>query len=209
MLVPVVGLMQVGYQAMADRYTYLPQIGLTVAVAWGAKEALAPLPRGGRLCGVAAALLVPVLMACAWHQVFYWHDSLTLWGHAVDCMPFNATAHSNLAAALSHEKRGDEAIIHFTKALELRSDIPDIHYNFGLALVNCGRLEEGIVQYQQAIDLRPDYSAAHNSLGIALARCGRLDEAIAEFRKALKVNPDYTSARKNLEAVLGQKANTK
>jgi protein O-mannosyl-transferase len=205
MLVPVIGLMQVGHQSMADRYTYLPQIGLTLGLACAVKQALASWPHRGRLCGVAAALLLAILMGCAWRQASFWHDSETLWQHAIDCMPRNAAAHANLASALAHDNRIDEAMDHFTTALKIRPDVADVHYNFGLALVNCGRIDEGIAQYHQALDIRPDYAEAHNNLGLALAKRGRSDEALSHYRKAVEIEPAHANAHYNIGLILAER----
>ena len=202
MLVPVIGLMQVGHQAMADRYTYLPQIGLTLGLAWAAKQALASWPHRGWLCGIVSALLLAVLMQCAWRQTSYWCNSETLWTHALDCTPHNAAAHANLASALAHDKRIDEAIAHFNTALELRPDVPEVRYNFGLALVNGGRLDDGIAQYRAALEIRPKDAETHNNLGLALAKRGQTDEALSHYRKALEIDPDHAKAHYNLGLVL-------
>ena len=125
MLVPAIGLVQVGFQAMADRYTYLPQIGLSIALAWGVADVSRSWPCRRWVCGIGSALVVASLMACAWLQTSYWRDSETLWTHAVACTSQNAKAHTYLGMALGDLKRLDEAIAHFRQALEIKPDDAD------------------------------------------------------------------------------------
>ena len=122
MLVPTIGLVQVGFQAMADRYTYLPQIGLCIALAWGVADVSRSWSYRRWVCGVGSALVVASLMACAWLQTSYWRNSETLWTHAVDCNSQNAKAHTYLGMALGDLGQFEEAIAHFRKALEIKPD---------------------------------------------------------------------------------------
>ena len=202
MLVPAIGLVQVGHQAMADRYTYLPQIGLAIGLAWTAKRALESWPYRGWLYGVTGALAVAGLMGCAWHQTSFWHDSTTLWRRAIDCTSHNARAHANLGSALAAEGKTDEAIIQYTKALEVRPDLAEVSYNLGVALAGRGRIDEAIARYEQAVKFKPNYMPAYHTLGHALLDRGRVDEAIAQFRKALAAKPDYAEAHNNLGLAL-------
>jgi Tfp pilus assembly protein PilF len=202
MLVPVIGFVQVGVQSMADRYTYLPQIGLTIGVAWTIKHAFEAWPCRNWLCGVTGALAVAVLMGCAWRQTSYWRNSETLWRRAVDCTLQNARAHSNLAIALTRERRADEAISEFRAALKIDPDDPEAHNGFGMVLINRRQVDEAIVHFEKALESRPQYADAHDRLGNALASCGRIDEAMVQFQKAFEANPDYASAHNNLGIVL-------
>ena len=120
MLVPVIGLVQVGSQAMADRYSYLPLIGPAVALVWLAAGFVASAPRWRLPCAAVASFILLDLIVVAYQQVSYWHDSKTLWTHALDCNADNWTAHHGLGAALSESQRYDEAIAEFEQALKLR-----------------------------------------------------------------------------------------
>jgi protein O-mannosyl-transferase len=205
MLVPVIGLVQVGGQSMADRYTYLPQIGLAIGLAWGAKRVLALRPQRAWLGGVVGAATVAVLMGCAWQQTSHWRSSEALWSHAVQCDAQNARAYSNLAMALVRDGRVNEAIDCFNKSLEIAPDQAEIINNLGLALTDCGRLNEGIVQYEKALKLKPDLEDVNNNYGEALLQKGIIDEAIAHFEKALKVKPDFARAHHNLGMALAMR----
>jgi tetratricopeptide (TPR) repeat protein len=201
MLLPVVGIIQVGGQAHADRYTYLPQIGIYMAVTWMVAEwRVSRAALGGLMAGVLA-----VLMVCAWKQTAYWQDSETLWTHALACTTGNYAAHYNLGVALDQEGREDEASAHFQKALEIKPDYAEAYYGLGMALDRRGRLNEAIAEYQKALEIKPDLAEAHNNLGVALRKNGRVDEAITQYQIALQINPCHAEAQFNLGNALGQK----
>jgi len=201
MLLPVVGIIQVGAQAHADRYTYLPQIGIYVALIWLASEWRAGRAALGGLMTVALA----VLMVCAWRQASYWKDSETLWTRSLACTTSNSIAHLNLGNALLQKGKVDNAITQYQRALEINSGYADAHFNLGIALSQKGRTDDAISQYQQALQIKPGYAEAHVNLGIALLQKGRADEAISHYREALQINQDYTEARVNLGNALAQK----
>ncbi len=198
MLVPVIGLVQVGEQAVADRFTYLPQIGLWIALAWGAADVCRSSPYCRWLCGGAAALVLAVLMGCAWRQTSFWRDSETLWTHGLACTSGNGGAHTGLGNVLADRGRLDEAMTHYQKALEIKPDYVEAHNNLGNVLVRLNRIDEALAHYQQALKIEPDYVEAHNNLGNALVRLGRIGEAIEHHQKALEVNPDFAEAHNNL-----------
>ncbi len=201
-LVPVIGLVQVGRQAMADRYTYIPMIGLGVMLVWGAAELLARV-RQGHLVGSALAILA--LIGCAVttrHQLGYWKDSFTLFTHTLAVTQNNALAHNNLGTALAALGRRDEALVHYAQAVRLQPADPVMQNNLGAALAKAGQIEAAMEHYQAALHARPDFDEAHNNLGAALAALGRWDEAVAHFRRALAARPDYAEAHNNLGGVL-------
>ncbi len=205
MLLPVIGLVQVGLQARADRYTYLPQIGLCIAMAWGANHVTQSWPHRDLVCGIGAALTVTTLMACAWQQTTHWLNSETLWNRALACTTGNYTAHYNLGVALADQGRLDAAIQQYRAAVQAKPDYAEAHYNLGLILANRGQVDEAMEHYQAAADVAPDFSEAHNKLGIALVGRGRFDEAIAHYRAAIKAKPDYAEAHNNLGSALASK----
>jgi tetratricopeptide (TPR) repeat protein len=202
MLVPVIGLVQVGSQSMADRYTYLPQIGLAIALAWGAGSALASWPHRAWAWGIVSALVLAASAGLAWRQTSYWCDNETLWKHTLECTPIAPIAHLNLGAALHDQGRLTEAIAEYQAALQFKPDYTDVLNNLGNALVESGRVDEAIVQYKKALQIRPDYAEAHNGLGVALGKTGHLDEAIAQCNQALEINPDFADAHSNLGIAL-------
>ena len=201
MLLPVMGIIQVGRQAHADRYTYLPQIGVYLAITWLVAQwrmnraALASLVTG----------VVGVLMVAAWKQAAYWKDSESLWTHTLNCTTGNGVAHYNLGIALDRQGRLDEAIEHYQKALQIIPDSPTTEYCLGNDLRQKGRVDEAIEHYQKALQLRPELAAeTHYNLGIALGQKGRVDEAIVQYREALQSDPDFADAHINLGITLLQ-----
>ena len=202
MLVPVIGLVQIGVQAMADRFTYLPQIGLCMAAAWGAADIAHRWPRRRWAFGVVSALALAVLMGCAWRQTSFWRDSETMWGHTVDCTRENAAAHLGLGNTLSKRGQYDEAALHLEQAVELNPSFAKGHYDLGLVLTQQGRADAAMTEYQKAVQIDPDMVAAQCNFGNALSRRGRFDEAMPHYRKAIDVNPNLVEAHFNLAAAL-------
>jgi len=198
MLVPVIGLVQVGQQAMADRYTYLPQIGLAVAIAWGLQGAPAARPRRAWILGTAAALVLIVLLFCARRQTSFWRDSETLWNRALACTSRNALANVNLGIVLTKAGRAAEALERFREALAIHPDDPVARNHLGVALKELGRADEAVEQYEAALRVAPHYVAALNNLGAALVDQGRLDDAVARLQKALEADPRNALAHYNL-----------
>ncbi len=204
-LVPVLGLVQVGREGMADRFTYVTQIGLSIAFAWGAAQ-VAGSSRDRRW-GVAAvgALVVAGLMVCAWRQTRYWRDSEALWSRTLACIPAQEPiAHNNLGNVLAARGEVDAAIDHYRRALEIDPGYLEAHNNLGSALAGRGQFDAAIVEYRRALDIDPDYLMAHNNLGNALAALGQSEAAIDEFRKAVKLNSNYAMVYNNLGIVLAR-----
>jgi tetratricopeptide (TPR) repeat protein len=201
MLLPVVGIIQEGVQAHADRYTYLPQIGIYVMVTWLVSEWR--VSRG--LLGCLMAGVLAVLMVCAWKQASYWQNSETLWTHALACTTDNSIAHNDLGNALCQKGRTDEGITQFHQALQINPDFETAHNNLGNALLQKGRVDDAISQFQQALQINPAFEEARNNLGNALLQKGRVDEAISQFQQALQINPAFEAAHNNLGNALLQK----
>jgi protein O-mannosyl-transferase len=205
MLVPVIGLVQVGAQAMADRYTYLPQIGLAVALTWLAAALLAARPRWRLPCAVVASLILLDLAVCASLQTSQWRDSKTLWTHALNCTADNSMAHHGLGAALFELKQNDGAIAEFEESLKIRPAYAHARFSLGMALERRGErgdIDAAFEQYRQAVHVDPTLADAHYNLGVLLVNRGSTDEAIAEFRSALKYKPEQANAHYNLAACL-------
>ena len=214
MLVPVIGLVQVGEQARADRYTYLPQVGLYLALTWTIVDLSASWRRRREILGVAAAVVITALTWRAWIQASYWKNSETLWTHTLAVTSDNDVAHNNLGFIFLRRGELDEAISHFQTALNIRADNPQTHYNLGSALVhnNLGNalvrkklVDEAITHYEKAVELRPDYADGHYNLGSALLQKGRIDEAIAHWQKTLSIQPNDAEAHTTLGDALLRK----
>ena len=207
-LAPVIGLVQVGGQAMADRYTYIPSLGLLILTIWGAYE----LTRCWRhqVIGLSVAGLAAIILCCAAtrQQLGYWQDSETLFRHTLEVTENNALAHNNLGLALLDKGQTGDAISQFQEALRLKPDYTDAHYNLGTALLQKGQTDEAMSEFQEAIRLKPDYAHAHINLGVALLNQGRADEANRHFQEAIRLNPDFADANYNLGVALLNKGQT-
>jgi tetratricopeptide (TPR) repeat protein len=205
MLAPVIGIVQVGAQARADRYTYLPQIGLYVLLTWAAADLCAGWRQRRVVLGGIAAIVIASLSVDSFLQTAYWHDSESLWTHTLACTSGNFFGHNNLGLALLQKGKVDEAIAHYQKALQIKPDYAEAHYNLGLALFQKGSVDEAIFHYHKALQITPDFAEAHNNLGNALLQKGNVDEAIAHYQRALQIKPDYAEAHYNLGLTLLQK----
>lgn len=201
MLVPMIGIVQVGMQARANRYTYLSQIGLYLLVTWGAMELFARWRRGREVSIVAAVLIVSGLMVHAYAETSFWRDSITMWNHALANTTNNYNAHTQLADALMKKGQVDEAIVHLREALRL-SDFPTAHYNLGYALASKSNWAEAIPSFQAAIRVRPNYPQAHSNLAVSLSKVGKTDESLFEFGEALRLDYHYRDAHRNLAVLL-------
>ncbi len=208
MMVPVIGLVQISYYSHADRYTYLPQIGLYLAIVWTAGDLTFSWQHGRKLLSVAALGVIVALMVCAWKQTSYWRSDEILWEHALACTSGNYVAHNNLGYDLAHQGRLAEAIAHYQKALEINPDFAEADNNLGTALLNQGKLEEAAEYYHRAIEHDPDFAEAHNNLGLVLTKQGRPAEAIEEYRKAIELNLDRSEFYNNLGNLLSTKGQT-
>ena len=203
MLMPVIGLIQVGEQGHADRYTYLPHIGLFLLAVWFAADAAAVRESRSRFATATAAVIILALASAAFIQASYWRNSETLWTHALDVTSDNDVAHNNLGYLRVDQGELDKAIAHFEAALEIRSRKLDPHYDVGSAFVQMnladalarkGQPDEALVHYEQAIRLQPNYANAYYNRGNVLFTKGRIDEAMADWEKTLQIQPNDADA---------------
>jgi tetratricopeptide (TPR) repeat protein len=205
MLLPAIGILQVGAQAHADRYTYLPQIGLCVLITWTMADWSRRWPFRREILGGLAACVVLALLLRAQDQARYWRDSETLWQRSLACTPDNLTAHLNLGNALLEKNRLDEAMVHYQMALQTDPGAPDAQVGLGFVLMQKGRMDEAIGHLQRALAINPRHAQAHNDIGNILGQQGDLDHAIDHFQKALQAKPDYAEAWYNLANACFQK----
>jgi len=199
-LVPVIGLAQVGTQAHADRYLYLPLIGLSIAVAWTGRDVLAARWPRAPLAFGAAALAALALVSV--RQVAYWRDSAALFTRALEVTRENAVAHLNLGLALADRREYAEARRHLEEAIRIHPASGAAHGVLAEVLAREGRREEAVERFRTALRLDPTLSRVHNGLGRALLEGGEVEEAAAHFREALRLDPAYAEAHSNLGAAL-------
>jgi Flp pilus assembly protein TadD len=194
-LAPVIGIVQVGAQARADRYTYIPMVGLSIAVVWGIAKILAPWPRAQRILGYATCAACALL---TWSQVRYWQDGVTLFRHTVDVTTDNYAARFNLAAAL--DERGDkaEAAVQLAEAVRIQPKFAAARAELGQLLAKQGRLPEALVELHAAANLNPSDASTHYRLGTVLGEAGSQREAATEFQEAVRLDPANADAHYNL-----------
>jgi len=207
MLLPVLGIVQVGSQSHADRYTYFPQIGIYFGATWLIAEWGAKWRVGHAVLGAVMTVVIAGLMFCAWKQTAYWKNGEILWNHTLACTTGNNTAEVNLGNTLGQVGRTEEAIGHYQKALQIDPNDAGAHNNLGIALFKQGMVDEAIAHFRNALQLHPDYAEAHFNLGNVFLHTGKPDEAIACFQDALHIRPDYAEAHYNLGIVLSRKGN--
>ena len=198
MLVPVIGLLQVGWQGHADRYTYLPQIGLYIAVTW----ALTDLIRSWRFqrtaLSAAALIVIGVLSWRGWLQTSYWRDSETLFTHALAVTSNNDVALNNLGIIFLDKGQLDDAISKLQAAIDLRPENAPAHDNLAKALLKKGQVAEAMVHYRKFLELEPANVEARNTLGTALIQQGHIREAIDQWQEVLALQPENGNAASNL-----------
>jgi tetratricopeptide (TPR) repeat protein len=197
-LVPVIGFVQVGLQAMADRYTYIPLIGLFIIIAWGAPDLLAKWRYRESILALSPLLIILVMSICTHFQLRYWKNSITLFQHALDVTKNNYIAHHLIGSALRKQGRLDETIYHYKKTIELNPRDSDVYLDIGAVLTAQGKFDEAISIYNKALQITPDLIELHINLGVALLESGKLEEAVKEFEKVLRVQPHNAFVHNNL-----------
>jgi tetratricopeptide (TPR) repeat protein len=202
MLAPVIGLLQIGSQSMADRYHYLPSVGLFILAIWAARECV---PRfGARAPAVLGFLAVAGCMVATPLQVRYWKNSVTLFGHAAETTPSNPIIQNFLGNALYQEGRLDEALPHLLQAVAMAPGFAQAHYNLGNVLLARGRVAGALEQFQTQAALQPDDPFPQYNLGAVLLQIGRAGEAILHLQKALQIRPNSADCHGQLGNALLQ-----
>ena len=198
MLVPVIGLIQVGWQGHADRYTYLPQIGLYIAITWAVTDFTRTWRFQRMALGLAALIVVGALSWGCCLQASYWHDSETLFTHALAVTRNNDVAMNNLGIIFLEKGQLDDAISNLQAAIDVRPENAPAHDNLAKALLQKGQVSEAMVHYRKFLEIQPDNVEARNTLGTALIQQGRLREAIDQWQEALAIQPENGNAASNL-----------
>ena len=198
MLVPVIGLVQVGWQGRADRYTYLPQIGLYIVATWAVDDFTALWRHQRTILSAAAILTIAVLSWRAWVQTSYWRDSETLFTHALAVTSNNDVAENNLGIVFLRKGKLDDAISLLQAAVDLRPDNSPAHENLAKALLQKGQVTDALVHYRKLLELQPDNIEVHNIVGTVLIQQGHIREGVEEWQKVLSIQPDNGNAMSNL-----------
>jgi len=196
-LFPVIGLVQVGDQVWADRFTYVPLIGLFIMAAWGGRDLTASWPGVRVLRAAGAAIVLAALGICTLLQVQLWRDSETLFAHTLRVTGDNPVIHHNLGVALAVQGRREEAGPHFLEALRLNPNNARGQNRLGEELFNQGKIEEALARFKRAVKRKPDFPGAYNNLGRVYAHQGKMDRAMAMFQKAIGLDPNFAAAYKN------------
>ena len=190
MLVPVIGVVASGSQSIADRYTYLPYIGVFVAAVWAIADWSACWRLRGALLACAAALALLPSAYLSWVQAGYWRNGVALWSHCLTVGPDNAVAHYNLGYLLQNEGQNNAAMEHYRAALRKQPDYVDANLNLGIILCQNGQVREATNYFAKALSTNPAYARAHGGMGFALRELGDLRGAIAECAAAIRLNPN-------------------
>jgi tetratricopeptide (TPR) repeat protein len=206
MLVPVIGIVQISpYAAYADRYTYLPGIGLAIAATWALADWSAKWEHRRMIVSAAMIVAIGALSVCGHHQTSFWRNDETLWTRALDCTSSNSLAHFDLGVALFEKGEKEKAIAQYRKALEIQPNYGDASANLGAALLDKGETNEAIALLRKALQSNSNDVRIWNGLGVTLFANGQKEEAATVYRKALEIKPDYAEARCNLGIALFDK----
>ena len=206
-LIPVIGLVQVGGAAIANRYHYVPSMGLFIALVFGLSDLASPFRTNRAAVGAITIAALSILTCLTTVQIGRWRNSATLFEYAESVVPDNRMIENNLGTILGEKGKYDEATTHFEKALRTEPDFleamsisdADIRTNLGLLLVRQGKLAEAVEQLTEALQLNPDSAETHEALGVALAMSGKPEESIPHFSIAIRLRPDWAVARENLK----------
>jgi tetratricopeptide (TPR) repeat protein len=203
-LIPVIGLVQSGAQSYADRYTYIPYIGLFIMIAWGLPEFLSKWPQRKIALGIAAVMVLTAMGIGTYRQAGYWNNSTTLFSHAIEVTQDNDVAYNNLGVAYDGLGRGAEAIDAYKQAIRIRPEHAEAYNNLGNIYRRLGRWQDAVDAHEQAIKIKPDDAKASYNLGVAYDALGRGTDAIDAYKRAIRIKPDYAEAHNNRGVVYGK-----
>jgi Flp pilus assembly protein TadD len=200
-LFPVSGLMQAGNQAMADRYTYFPFIGIAIMAAWGIPLLIKPEVIRKKILFPVAIAALAIMAIFVWQQCGYWKNSVELSKHALQVTKDNFVAHDSFASALVKNGEIEEAIEHYNKAIRLAPEYDNAYKNRGIAYTKLGRYQMAIEDYNKAIHLKPDNADVYYNRGVTYTKLGRYQMAIEDYNKAIRLKPDDAAAYNNRGAI--------
>lgn len=203
-LVPVIGIVQIGSQAMADRYTYVPLIGLFLIVSWGVPDMLRGWRYKKTVIIVSATAVISAMIICTSAQLRYWKSTFSVFSRNISVTGENFLAYNNLGAYFTQKGNMNTAMRHYLKSLQIDPCSPLAHFNIANVYTRQGSLEKAVHHYQEALLIAPDYVRAYNNLGNVFARQDNFKEAIAQYNEALRIDPDNVMACSNLGAALEQ-----
>jgi tetratricopeptide (TPR) repeat protein len=201
-LVPVIGLVQVGLQANADRYTYIPLIGIFIIIAWGVPDLLARLHYRRLILSLSATIFLLVLGLLTWRQVRHWRDSATLYRHAAAVVPNNRWAYHRLAQTLLSQGKADQAIANFTRALQIKPDYLEPRCQLARVLTDHGKLGEALQHYTRALQFNSGFGPAHSGMADVLIKQRKPEQAAFHYRQALRTQPDNAGLHNSLGMAL-------
>ncbi|MCE5340605.1 MAG: tetratricopeptide repeat protein [Planctomycetaceae bacterium] len=193
-LIPVIGIVQVGLQACADRYTYIPYIGLFIMFTFSAKEYIAQRPKLKNVAVVLAAAVLIALGTITHKQTGYWSNGITLFSQTLNVTKENYVAYNCLGVAYDRVDRLDNAINAYQQAIKINPDYCTAYYNLGITYRTLGRFEEAVAANELAIKIKPNYPQAYNNLGISLGKLGRFQEAANAYQQSIRLKPNYADA---------------
>lgn len=200
---PVIGIIQVGHQSMADRYAYIPLIGLFIIVVWGGADLMEKnFQNKSILPYIMPVALVGILLLITSNQIRYWESSEVLFRHAMQVTTNNHIATAGVGNVYLKKGKMEEAALYLLEAIKIRPDYPEAHNNLGIVYLKQNKLDEAIYEFREAVKYDPSFAKAHNSMGVALSIKGNYREAIVKYNDALRENPNYMSAKENLAKTL-------
>ena len=208
-LVPVIGLVQVGVQAMADRYTYIPLIGVFLILTWGTAALLGNWRYKKIALSVIAVVVLFVQISSAWAQVSYWKSSVRLFEQALRVTNGNYVIHNNLGFELALLGQKDKALQHYHETLRINPNFEQAHINLGSLLFSQGKVEESFAYYREVLTAKPNFAGVHYNFGVLLLKTRRIDEAVDHFHEALRIKPDFAEVYNSLGAALVSKGEIK
>ncbi|MEN6420431.1 MAG: tetratricopeptide repeat protein [Smithella sp.] len=200
-IAPVIGIIQIGPHLTADRYHYLPSLGIAAGIAWGVSSLIKREKMRRNILYPTAIAFLAVMSVISWQQCRYWKNSIELWNHAIKVTGENDLPYYNLGCAFQEKGRNTEAIENFKKALQFKPNKPSIHNNLGTALLNTGDVISAAKEFQQTIRLNPNHAGAHNNLAMILYDQKQFDSSRNHFQQAVKLQPNFANAHYRLALI--------